>query len=88
MDKTAVEEARVLGIPVIGICDTNSDPSIVDFPIPGNDDSTRAIELYCSLMESAVIEGIQKGLTSSGVVVGALENPIVTEEVSNTEENK
>ncbi len=88
MDKTAVEEARVLGIPVIGICDTNSDPSIVDFPIPGNDDSTRAIELYCSLMENAVIEGIQKGLTSSGVDVGALENPIVTEEVSNTEEKK
>ena len=88
MDRTAVEEARVLGIPVIGICDTNSDPSIVDFPIPGNDDSTRAIELYCSLMENAVIEGIQKGLTSSGVDVGALENPIVTEEVSNTEEKK
>lgn len=87
MDRTAVEEARVLGIPVIGICDTNSDPSIVDYPIPGNDDSTRAIELYCSLMESAVIEGIQKGLTSSGVDVGALENPVVTEEANKVEEN-
>lgn len=85
LDKTAVEEARVLGIPVIGICDTNSDPSVVDFPIPGNDDSSRAIELYCSAMESAIIEGIQKGLSSSGVDVGALENPVVSEEVS--EEN-
>ena len=82
LDKTAVEEAKVLGIPVIGICDTNSDPSVVDFPIPGNDDSSRAIELYCSVMENAIIEGIQKGLSSSGVDVGALENPVVAEEVS------
>ncbi|MBO6056053.1 MAG: 30S ribosomal protein S2 [Alphaproteobacteria bacterium] len=82
LDKTAVEEARVLGIPVIGICDTNSDPSVVDFPIPGNDDSSRAIELYCTAMENAIIEGIQKGLSSSGVDVGALENPVVAEEVS------
>ncbi len=80
LDKTAVDEARVLGIPVIGICDTNSDPSVVDFPIPGNDDSSRAIDLYCSAMETAIIEGIQKGLTSSGVDVGALENPVVAEE--------
>ena len=87
LDKTAVEEARVLGIPVIGICDTNADPSIVDYPIPGNDDSSRAIDLYCAAMESAIIEGIQKGLTSSGVDVGALENPIVTsnEEASENE---
>ncbi|MBO4405887.1 MAG: 30S ribosomal protein S2 [Alphaproteobacteria bacterium] len=82
LDKTAVEEARVLGIPVIGICDTNSDPSVVDFPIPGNDDSSRAIDLYCAAMENAIIEGIQRGLTSSGVDVGALENPVVSEEIS------
>ena len=82
LDKTAVDEARVLGIPVIGICDTNSDPSVVDFPIPGNDDSSRAIDLYCAAMEDAVIEGIQKGLTSSGVDVGALENPVISEEVA------
>ncbi len=75
-DKTAVEEAKVLGIPVIGICDTNADPSVIDYPIPGNDDSVRAIDLYCSLMESAIINGIQKGLTKAGVDVGALENPI------------
>ena len=85
VDKTAVEEARVLGIPVIGICDTNSDPSVVDFPIPGNDDSSRAIDLYCSAMESAIIEGIQRGLTSSGVDVGALENPTVTIEETTVE---
>ncbi|MDR2794831.1 MAG: 30S ribosomal protein S2 [Holosporaceae bacterium] len=76
VDNTAVEEARVLGIPVIGICDTNSDPTLIDYPIPGNDDSVRAIDLYCSLFESAIIDGIQRGLTSAGVDIGALENPI------------
>jgi len=76
VDKTAVEEAKVLGIPVIGICDTNSDPTVVDYPIPGNDDSVRSIDLYCSLMESAIINGIQKGLTKAGVDIGSLENPI------------
>ncbi|MDR2268013.1 MAG: 30S ribosomal protein S2 [Holosporaceae bacterium] len=75
-DKTAVEEARVLGIPVVGICDTNSDPTIVDYPIPGNDDSVRAVDLYCSCVENAVIDGIQKGLTSAGVDIGALETPV------------
>lgn len=74
MDKTAVEEAKVLGIPVIGICDTNSDPTTIDYPIPGNDDSIRAIKLYCDLVEDAVIGGIQKGLTSAGVDVGTLED--------------
>jgi small subunit ribosomal protein S2 len=75
-DKTAVEEARVLGIPVVGICDTNSDPTIVDYPIPGNDDSVRAIDLYCACIENAVIDGIQKGLTSAGVDIGALETSV------------
>ena len=79
VDKTAIQEARVLGVPVIGICDTNSDPTTIDFPIPGNDDSVRAIDLYCSLMEDAIIDGIQKGLTSAGVDVGALDMPIVNE---------
>lgn len=80
VDKTAVEEARVLGIPVIGVCDTNTDPTVIDYPIPGNDDSVRAIDLYCSLMESAIINGIQTGLTKAGVDVGTLENPTVVPE--------
>ncbi len=84
VDKTAVEEAKVLGIPVIGICDTNADPSNIDFPIPGNDDSVKAIDLYCSAMESAIIEGIQRGLTSAGVDVGALENPVIENEEFHT----
>ncbi|GHU12677.1 30S ribosomal protein S2 [Alphaproteobacteria bacterium] len=87
VDKTAVEEAKVLGIPVIGICDTNSDPTTIDYPIPGNDDSVRAIDLYCALFESAIIDGIQRGLTSAGVDIGALEKPI-DEAVSNYSEDE
>ncbi len=55
----AVEEARKLGIPVIAIVDTNCDPEVIDFPIPGNDDAIRAIELIVNLMSSAFIEGRQ-----------------------------
>lgn len=76
VDKTAVKEAHVLGIPVVGVCDTNSDPTLIDYPIPGNDDSVRAIDLYCKVMEEAVLRGIQKGLTSAGVDVGALDHPL------------
>ena len=86
IDKTAIEEARVLGIPVIGICDTNSDPTLVDYPIPGNDDSVRAIDLYCSLMEEAIINGIQKGLASAGVDIGALDKPVAETVAENVSE--
>lgn len=53
----AVREARRLGIPCIGIVDTNCDPDVVDLPIPGNDDAIRAISLFCSVIADAVIEG-------------------------------
>jgi small subunit ribosomal protein S2 len=53
----AVKEARVLGIPVIGIIDTNTDPDMVDYPIPANDDSVQAIEIITSVMADAIIEG-------------------------------
>ena len=55
----AVLEARKLGIPVIAIVDTNCDPELIDYPIPGNDDAIRAIELIVSLISSAFIEGRQ-----------------------------
>ena len=53
----AVMEARKLHIPVISIVDTNCDPEVIDYPIPGNDDAIRAIKLICGLMANAVIEG-------------------------------
>jgi len=54
-EKIAVREARHLGIPIIGIVDTNSDPSDIDFVIPGNDDAMRAIKLYVSVISNTII---------------------------------
>jgi len=62
-EETAVNEARRLSIPVIGLIDTNSDPNLVDFPIPGNDDATKSIRAVTVLMAEAVIEGRKKFLS-------------------------
>jgi small subunit ribosomal protein S2 len=58
-EENAIAEARKLGIPVISIVDTNCDPEVIDYPIPGNDDAIRAIKLITGLMANAVIEGRQ-----------------------------
>ena len=58
-ETNAVEEARKLGIPVIAIVDTNCDPDLIDYVIPGNDDAIRAIKLIASVMADAVLEGKQ-----------------------------
>ncbi|MBO5735231.1 MAG: 30S ribosomal protein S2 [Clostridia bacterium] len=58
-ENNAVEEARKLGIPVIAIVDTNCDPDVIDYVIPGNDDAIRAIKLIASVMADAVLEGKQ-----------------------------
>ena len=71
----AVSEAKKLGIPVIGIVDSNADPSAIDFPVPGNDDAMRAISLYCDLFAGAVIDGLAEELTQSGADVGEAEAP-------------
>lgn len=72
----ALHEARRLGIPVIAVCDTNSDPDGVDFPIPGNDDAIRAINLYCELISGAVLDGIQAEMAAAGVDLGARETAV------------
>lgn len=56
-DATALQEARRIGIPTVALIDTNVDPTTVTYPIPGNDDSIRAISLVCRLLTDAVIEG-------------------------------
>ena len=66
----AVQEAKKLNIPVIAICDTNTDPSNIDYPIPGNDDAVRAISLYCDLIGSSILSGMEENLTESGVDIG------------------
>ena len=56
-ENIAVQEAKKLGIPVIAVVDTNYDPSLVDYPIPGNDDAIRAVQLYVRAAADAVLEG-------------------------------
>jgi small subunit ribosomal protein S2 len=56
----AVHEARKLGVPVVAIVDTNCDPDVVDYIIPGNDDAIRAIKLFAGRIADAVLEGKQK----------------------------
>jgi len=59
-EKIAVQEANKLKIPVVGIVDTNCDPDLIDYPIPGNDDAIRAIRLFCRMVGDSVIEGLQE----------------------------
>ena len=59
-DALAVSEANKLNIPVIGILDTNSSPKGIDYPIPGNDDSRKTIELICSLLSKTIIKNEKK----------------------------
>ena len=68
----AIKEARKLGIPVVAIIDTNCDPEEVDFPIPGNDDAARAIQLYCDLIADAVLDGLSEGSMASRRRISAL----------------
>jgi small subunit ribosomal protein S2 len=72
----AIQEARKLNIPVIAILDTNCDPDGITFPIPGNDDAARALQLYCDLIADAVLDGLAAGQASSGVDLGASEAPM------------
>lgn len=67
----AIKEANVLGIPVVAVVDSNSNPDGITFPIPGNDDALRAIELYCQLVSEAVLDGIAADLAKSGQDLGA-----------------
>ena len=84
-ESIAIAEAKTLGIPVIAVVDSNCDPDAIDFPIPGNDDASRAIELYCGLISKAVIAGIEESGMASGIDLGAAEEPMaepVLEEVA------
>ena len=61
MDEIAVNEANRIHIPIIAMCDTNSDPDLIDFPVPSNDDAIRAIRLMTRHMSEAVLEGLAVG---------------------------
>src|SRR5579859_3318573 len=71
----AVKEANTLKLPVVAILDSNSAPDGIAYPVPGNDDAMRAINLYCDLMAQAVLDGFQAELASTGADVGAQAAP-------------
>lgn len=75
-EELAVQEAKRLGIPVVAIVDTNCSPEGIDFPIPGNDDASRAIRLYCQLISDAALDGIQQSLKHEEADAGESENPM------------
>ena len=69
-ESLAIQEAKNLKIPVIAILDTNSDPTGIEFPVPGNDDAARSISFYCDLVAKAALEGMTNQLTAAGVDIG------------------
>jgi len=71
----AIQEARKLNIPVVAILDTNCDPNGITYPIPGNDDAARALQLYCDLIADSVLDGLAQGQAALGVDLGASEAP-------------
>ena len=80
----AIAEAKVLGIPVVAVVDSNSAPEGIAYPVPGNDDASRAINLYCDLMVGAVLDGIQAEMAASGADLGEIED--LPEELTAAEE--
>src|SRR4051794_21995070 len=72
-ESIAVGEANRLGIPVVAIVDSNSDPRGIRYPVPGNDDASRAVHLYLDLMVGAVLDGIQAEMVASGADMGERE---------------
>lgn len=74
-ESIAVAEARKLGIPIIAIVDSNSDPDNINLPVPGNDDAGRAITLYCDLIAKAAIDGIERAQGGAGIDIGESETP-------------
>ena len=70
-ESIAIQEARKLNIPVIGILDSNSDPDGITYPVPGNDDAARALQLYCDLVADSVLDGLSAGQVASGIDLGA-----------------
>jgi len=78
-ESLAVAEANKLGIPVIAVLDSNSAPEGIDFPIPGNDDAARAINLYTDLIARAALDGMAAAMGSAGIDIGAMEEAPVEE---------
>ncbi|MDD3799481.1 MAG: 30S ribosomal protein S2 [Novosphingobium sp.] len=81
-EELAIKEANVLGIPVVAILDSNVDPSGIAFPVPGNDDASRAVRLYCDAVAQAAQKGGQAAVVDSGADFGEMAEPPVEEAAS------
>ena len=85
-EMNAVHEAKNLDIPTIAICDTNANPELIDYPIPGNDDASRAIQLYCDLFVDSILSGIEKRL--GGAAAKKVESDVITPSAAEQIEEK
>jgi small subunit ribosomal protein S2 len=81
-EELAIKEANVLGIPVVAILDSNVSPDGIAFPVPANDDASRAIRLYCDAIALAATRGGQQAAASRGVDLGAMDEPPAEEALS------
>jgi|TARA_B100000315_G_scaffold257308_1_gene305724 small subunit ribosomal protein S2 len=84
-EEIAIQEAKKLNIPVIAVVDSNCDPDLIDYPIPGNDDAARAISLYLDLVSRSVIAGLQQERQTDGEDLGAAEE-LPMEEIAAAED--
>jgi small subunit ribosomal protein S2 len=75
-EELAIKEANVLGIPVVAILDSNVSPDGISFPIPANDDASRAIRLYCEAVATAATKGNREAVVHSGADIGAMAEPM------------
>jgi small subunit ribosomal protein S2 len=78
-EELAIKEANVLGIPVVAILDSNVSPDGIAFPVPANDDASRAIRLYVDAVAAAATKGNRHAVVESGIDIGALAEPVAEE---------
>ena len=78
-EKNALEEAKVLNIPIVAIIDSNSNPDGIDFPIPGNDDATRALKTFCELISDTISMASKNNIAKQASDIG--ETDILSEDI-------
>ena len=84
-EKNALEEAKVLNIPIVAVIDSNSNPDGIDFPIPGNDDATRALKTFCELISETINMAAKSNISMQSSDIG--ETDILTEDLPELEKN-
>ncbi len=84
----AVAEANKLGIPVVAVVDSNSSPDGIDYPIPGNDDASRAIAFYCDLVARAALDGMTAQMGAAGIDIGEAEEAPIEEALVEEKDSK